>query len=169
MITPDPITTAREALTKLNTMAEGWVATVFGSLEQNAAWDKRDAARLSITAALDYAEKLKAEREVTAYRNEAERTRVLLDQADTREKIAVSDVYDRDNIIRDLLKKVRDHEARVEELEGALAFYATEKNWYSPSSGFALQYDPEPSPIKKDWGTIARATLSKGIAKPTKP
>lgn len=62
-MTPDPITTAREALTKLNTMAEGWVATVFGSVEQNAAWDKRDAARLSITSALDYAEKLKADLE----------------------------------------------------------------------------------------------------------
>jgi len=42
----------------------------------------------------------------------------------------------------------------------ALAFYAEEKNWESPSSGFALQYDPELSPIKKDRGERARDVLN---------
>ena len=44
----------------------------------------------------------------------------------------------------------------------ALAFYAEEKNWESPSSGFALQYDPEPSPINNDRGKRARGILEEG-------
>lgn len=44
-----------------------------------------------------------------------------------------------------------------QELIEALRFYADPKNWESPSSGFALQYDPEPSAVRTDWGARARA------------
>jgi hypothetical protein len=41
-----------------------------------------------------------------------------------------------------------------------IQFYATEKNWHSRSTGMALQYDPEPSPIDRDKrGEVARTTL----------
>jgi hypothetical protein len=36
-----------------------------------------------------------------------------------------------------------------EAMREALSFYADPANWRSPSSGFALQYDPEPSPVDK--------------------
>lgn len=45
-------------------------------------------------------------------------------------------------------------------LREALAFYADAANWQSPSTGFALQYDPEPSPVARDRGRKARASLS---------
>jgi hypothetical protein len=45
------------------------------------------------------------------------------------------------------------------ELLQVLEFYANEKNWQSPSTGFAAQYDPEPSPIDKDMGLMARLAL----------
>ena len=45
-------------------------------------------------------------------------------------------------------------------LREALKFYATPANWMTPSTGFALQYDPEPSPISKDSGQRARAALA---------
>jgi hypothetical protein len=49
---------------------------------------------------------------------------------------------------------------RIEALERALRFYADPKNYASPSEGFALQYDPEPSKIKLDnKGNVARAAL----------
>lgn len=51
----------------------------------------------------------------------------------------------------------RRHE--VQGLRDALAFYADRKNWESPSRGFALQYDPEKSPVQKDWGAKAREAL----------
>jgi hypothetical protein len=41
------------------------------------------------------------------------------------------------------------YEDRITKLRGALEFYANAKNWHSPSTGFAAQYDPEPSPIRK--------------------
>ena len=41
----------------------------------------------------------------------------------------------------------------------ALEFYANEENWKSPSSGYALQYDPEPSPLQKDRGGRAKMAL----------
>lgn len=40
-----------------------------------------------------------------------------------------------------------------------LEFYANEKNWQSPSTGFVAQYDPAPSPIGQDLGAKARAAL----------
>lgn len=39
-------------------------------------------------------------------------------------------------------------------------FYKIEKNWQSPSKGFVLQYDPEPSPVDKDRGAKARTYLN---------
>lgn len=41
----------------------------------------------------------------------------------------------------------------------ALAFYADPANWKSPSTGFALQYDREPSPVEKDRGARAREVI----------
>ena len=43
-------------------------------------------------------------------------------------------------------------------IEG-LQFYALVKNWISPSTGFALQYDPEKSPIQEDMGAKASKYL----------
>jgi len=45
------------------------------------------------------------------------------------------------------------------ELLQVLEFYANQKNWQSPSTGFAAQYDPEPSPIDKDKGLMARLAI----------
>ena len=42
----------------------------------------------------------------------------------------------------------------------ALRFYAKKDNWISKSEGFLMQYDPEPSAIKKDKGQRARKVLS---------
>lgn len=53
--------------------------------------------------------------------------------------------------------------ARINRLEAALDFYADPSNWASPSKGFALQYDPEPSPIQRAGRHLpARAALSQG-------
>jgi|SRR5690242_2381016 len=49
--------------------------------------------------------------------------------------------------------------AEVARLRAALALYAEPRNWHSPSTGFALQYDPEPSPVQRDRGDAARAAL----------
>ena len=51
--------------------------------------------------------------------------------------------------------------ARVAELEAALEFYADSKNWRSPSSGFALQYDPQPPEVQRDSGRRALLALAK--------
>jgi len=48
-----------------------------------------------------------------------------------------------------------------EEIMAFLEFIADDKNWQSPSKGFALQYDPEPSPIEKDARRRARKLLKK--------
>ncbi len=45
------------------------------------------------------------------------------------------------------------------QLRKTLEFYRNSNNWKSPSNGFALQYDPEPSPIQKDRGQKARSVL----------
>jgi hypothetical protein len=51
------------------------------------------------------------------------------------------------------------YEAEIKKLRDALEFYALAKNWESPSTGFALQYDPEPSAISKDRGERALDAL----------
>jgi hypothetical protein len=47
----------------------------------------------------------------------------------------------------------------LELLKTTLEFYADKDNRRSPSTGFAAQYDPEPSPMSKDDGSRARAAL----------
>lgn len=54
-----------------------------------------------------------------------------------------------------------------ERLISALRFYAKPSNWESPSTGFAAQYDPEPSPVDKDRGTMAVMAL--GLLESCKP
>jgi hypothetical protein len=54
----------------------------------------------------------------------------------------------------------RSRPGRVLALEAALAFYANIENWQSPSRGFALQYDPQPSPVSADRGGRALAALA---------
>lgn len=56
-------------------------------------------------------------------------------------------------------KKIEKLNKKIQELSEALSFYAYEENWKSPSKGFALQYDPEPSKIERDRGKIATETL----------
>jgi hypothetical protein len=51
-------------------------------------------------------------------------------------------------------------ESRLTEAMRVIGFYAEQKNWESPSSGFALQYDPTPSKIQTDWGETARAFIA---------
>jgi len=43
----------------------------------------------------------------------------------------------------------------------ALRFYADPENWETPSTGFAVQYDPEPDAVGRDKGEKARAVLHK--------
>lgn len=50
-------------------------------------------------------------------------------------------------------------DAELDRLVSALTFYATPANWRSPSTGFAIQYDPEPSPIDRDRGDRARVAV----------
>jgi len=50
--------------------------------------------------------------------------------------------------------------ARMNEARTVLDFYGRLANWHSPSTGFVLQYDPEPSPIQSDRGAKARAFLT---------
>ena len=50
---------------------------------------------------------------------------------------------------------------RIKALEAALEFYADSKNWRSPSSGFALQYDPQPPEVQRDSGRRALLALAK--------
>lgn len=47
----------------------------------------------------------------------------------------------------------------LKQMEDALRFYGTEAHWHSSSTGFALQYDPEPSLIEADQGKRARRVL----------
>lgn len=47
----------------------------------------------------------------------------------------------------------------VQRLTNALQFYADADNWKSPSQGFALQYDRQPSPVEADRGATAQAAL----------
>lgn len=66
-------------------------------------------------------------------------------------------------VLNDKIKafdRVKYMQAKIQRLEIALAFYAEPNNWRSPSKGFALQYDPEPSPIDKDQGQMARTMIA---------
>jgi hypothetical protein len=57
--------------------------------------------------------------------------------------------------VADLAVLLQSHD----DLKAALTFYARSANWQSASSGFALQYDPQPSPASQDCGIRARAAL----------
>jgi hypothetical protein len=61
--------------------------------------------------------------------------------------------------VADLAFILASHDA----METALAFYANSENWKSPSSGFALQYDPQPAPARADYGIRARQALRAGV------
>lgn len=52
--------------------------------------------------------------------------------------------------------------SRIEKLEKVVAFFADESNWHSPSEGFALQYDPKPSPVQAQGRQLAIAALEEG-------
>lgn len=49
----------------------------------------------------------------------------------------------------------------ISDLKSALEFYATPEAYKSPSRGFAARYDPQPSVIKLDGGSMARNILKK--------
>jgi hypothetical protein len=49
--------------------------------------------------------------------------------------------------------------AEKHRLRKALEFYANQMNYMTPSTGFAIQYDPEPSAVSLDSGHIAREAL----------
>lgn len=51
-------------------------------------------------------------------------------------------------------------EREVARLRAALQFYADPLSYRSPSTGFELQYDPEPSPIARDRGRAAAKALA---------
>ena len=61
---------------------------------------------------------------------------------------------------RELRDELRKLIARAERYQEALEFYADPANWRSPSEGFALQYDREPSPVEKDRGRRARRLVN---------
>lgn len=49
--------------------------------------------------------------------------------------------------------------AENKRLKASLEFYADKNNWQSPSTGFALQYDPVIAPCVLDKGDKARKVL----------
>lgn len=49
--------------------------------------------------------------------------------------------------------------AELRKARSIIAFFADEQNWQSPSSGFDLQYDPNPSPVQAQGQQIARDFL----------
>lgn len=56
-------------------------------------------------------------------------------------------------------KTIKELVSENKKLREVLAFYGDVKNWRSPSTGFALQYDPIPSAIRADNGSRARTAL----------
>ena len=62
-------------------------------------------------------------------------------------------------------ERIKQLESEREQLIDALMFYANYENWKSPSKGFALQYDPEPSKVNKYRGSVAQTALEKAGVK----
>lgn len=58
--------------------------------------------------------------------------------------------------LKERLKKADD---AIKLARECIEFYARVGNWISPSEGFALQYDPEKSPVNKDKGEKAAKYL----------
>jgi len=54
--------------------------------------------------------------------------------------------------------------AENQRLRTALAFYAAQENWQSPSTDFERRYNPRPSAVDLDDGKRARAALSEPMA-----
>ncbi len=52
-------------------------------------------------------------------------------------------------------------ETALSDARGVMEFYVNKSNWRSPSTGFALQYDPIDSPVEADKGQKARDFLTK--------
>lgn len=105
----------------------------------------------------------------------AETRRVERNEAEQRATTAERRLADAANAIPEVsgpvderIRVLRQHHAdqftasqqEVARLREALTFYGTVANWHSPSTGFAAQYDPAPSPIDVDHGDQARAALS---------
>jgi hypothetical protein len=63
--------------------------------------------------------------------------------------------------IKHLEDTIKHLEDMIRLLEAALEFYADSKNWQSPSSGFALQYDPQSPEVQRDRGRRALLALAK--------
>ncbi len=63
------------------------------------------------------------------------------------------------DVLTTLFDTATEFQVENERLRSVLAFYAEPKNWESPSTGFAAQYDPEPSPINAsgNWKRAADA------------
>ena len=54
--------------------------------------------------------------------------------------------------------------AENQRLRNALAFYAAQENWQSPSTDFARRYNPHPSAVDRDGGQRAYAALTEPMA-----
>ena len=50
--------------------------------------------------------------------------------------------------------------AENQRLRNALAFYAAQENWQSPSTDFARRYNPRPSAVDRDGGQRAHVALT---------
>jgi hypothetical protein len=54
--------------------------------------------------------------------------------------------------------------AENERLRTALAFYAAQEHWQSPSTDFARRYNPHPSAVDRDGGQRAYTALTEPLA-----
>jgi hypothetical protein len=54
--------------------------------------------------------------------------------------------------------------AENQRLREALAFYAAQEHWQSPSTDFARRYNPHPSAVDRDGGQRAYAALAEPLA-----
>jgi hypothetical protein len=54
--------------------------------------------------------------------------------------------------------------AENQRLRNALAFYAAQQNWQSPSTDFARRYNPHPSAVDLDGGQRAYVALTEPTA-----
>jgi hypothetical protein len=54
--------------------------------------------------------------------------------------------------------------AENQRLRTALAFYAAQQNWQSPSTDFARRYNPHPSAVDLDGGQRAYVALTEPTA-----
>ena len=83
------------------------------------------------------------------------------DATQERDRLAAENADLRAQVLGDaaIVRDRRELEQERDRLREALALYAEPKNWVTPSTGFAVQYDPEPSPVDADHGATARRAL----------